>query len=183
MEELAYAASQLAGEVGIQVCVQFSPELLVPEQRIRDLCHENRCGSYGAHYMCPPYVGPIEEIQARLSGFHLGLLLQYSQPLDVRNDLEGVRRTKVDFQGKVLVLEELLRACGAEDAWGLIGGSCGLCEPSCKAATGEPCPYPAEARPSLESLAIDVLALLARFGLDAEFHPDRITWTGCLLIG
>ena len=182
MEELASAVSQLAEELGIQVCVQLSPELLVPEQRIRDLCHENKCGNYRAHYMCPPYVGTVEEIRARLSGYHLGLLLQYSQPLDVRNDPEGVKRTEVDFHGKVLMLEELLRAYGAEDAWGLIGGSCALCEP-CKAASGEPCRYPEEARPSLESLAIDVLALLARFDLDNEFHPDRITWTGCVLIG
>jgi hypothetical protein len=34
---------------------------------------------------------------------------------------------------------------------------------------------------SLESIAVDVIALLDRFGLDSDFHPHRITWTGCIL--
>jgi len=64
--------------------------------------------------------------------------------------------------------------------WGMVGGSCELCQP-CRAAIGEPCPKPEKARMSLESIAVDVIALLDRFGLDSDFHPHRITWTGCIL--
>jgi len=45
----------------------------------------------------------------------------------------------------------------------------------------EPCTYPDRARMSLEAIGIDVIKLLDKFGLDSEFHPDRITWTGCIL--
>ncbi|MGB3129188.1 MAG: DUF2284 domain-containing protein, partial [Dehalococcoidia bacterium] len=64
--------------------------------------------------------------------------------------------------------------------WGMIGGSCALCE-VCRVKFDEACPFPDEARTSLESIAVDVLALLDIFDLDNEFCPDRITWTGCIL--
>lgn len=169
-----------ARQLGIETCLEFSPRLLVPEQRIRDLCFENKCGNYRSNYMCPPHVGSLEEIKARLPEFRRGVLLQYSKPLDVRNDDEGVKRTKVEFHHKILRLEESLRNQGIERVWGMIGGSCELCD-VCRAKFGEPCPYPDKARMSLESISIDVLTLLDRFGLDNKFHPDRITWTGCIL--
>jgi predicted metal-binding protein len=160
--------------------VEFDPRLLAPEQRIRDLCLENLCGNYRNNYLCPPRVGSLEEIEARLKRFQRGLLLQYSRPLDVRKDIDGLRQTKVDFHRKVLQVEEALSRSGAKAVWGMIGGNCALCEP-CKATTEEPCPHPNEARTSLEAIGIDVMALLDRFGLDTRFRPDRITWTGCVL--
>ena len=66
--------------------------------------------------------------------------------------------------------------------WALIGGSCRLC-PTCAAVEKKPCRHPDKARTSLEALGIDVIALQQRLGLDAAFLPDRITWTGCILIG
>ena len=180
MGTLAMKVFALAGQLGIETCLEFNPCLLVPEQRIRALCFENRCGNYLNHYMCPPYAGSLEEISAWLGKFQRGILLQYSRHLDVRSDAEGLKQTKVDFHNKILRLEELLKSEGVECVWGMIGGSCELCE-VCGAKLGEPCLYPDKARMSLESIAIDVLALLDRFGLDCSFYPDRIIWTGCIL--
>lgn len=170
----------LARKLGIHTCLEFSPELLVPEQKIRDLCQENKCGNYGGNYMCPPHSGSLEEIKARLGKFGRGILLQYSQPLDVRSDQAGLRQSKLYFHHGILRLEEFLRSAGLEDVWGIIGGSCELCE-ICRAKLKTPCPYPQQARTSLSSIAVDVMALLDRFGLDNRFHPDKITWTGCLV--
>jgi predicted metal-binding protein len=86
----------------------------------------------------------------------------------------------MNFHGKVLFIEELLKEKGIKRLWGMIGGACGLCV-VCKARDGQPCPYPDRARTSLEALAIDVPKFLATFGLDNRFHEDRITWTGCVL--
>lgn len=180
MDELVAGMLKSARESGIETCVEFEADLLVPEERIREYCYENKCGNYRNNYMCPPHVGSIEEIRARLSAFRRGVLLQYSKPVDVRNDIVGVRQTKVDFHRKILRLEAVLKEEGVDGVWGMIGGSCALCE-VCKAEFDEPCPFPDQARTSLESIAINVLALLDRFDLDNEFHPDRITWTGCIL--
>ena len=180
MAALVMSILEFARQLGIETCVEFRPEFLVPEQRIRDLCSENKCGNYGNNYMCPPHVGSIGEIKAWLTKFHRGVLFQYSKPLDLRNDREGVKQNKIDFHHKILRLEEFLGSEGTKPVWGMIGGSCELCEP-CRAKLGEPCPYPDKARMSLESIAIDVLSFLDKFGLDNEFHPDKITWTGCIL--
>lgn len=169
-----------ARQSGIETCLEFDPTLLVPQQKVRELCFENRCGNYGNNYMCPPHIGSLYEIKARLKNFQRGMLLQYSQPQDVTSDLKGLRQSKLDFHDKVLSLESSLRKKGFEEIWGMIGGNCALCE-FCRARTVEPCPHPQKARASLESIGIDVLALLTAFGLDTKFRADRITWTGCIL--
>ncbi len=171
---------EIARQLEIEICLGFSPCILIPEQGIRDLCSEDKCGNFGKHYMCPPYVGSIEEHKERLKRYQHGILLQYSKPLDVNKDHKGMKKTKVDFHHKILHLEDSLKSKGVKDVWGMIGGSCDLCD-ECMAMLGKPCPYPDKARMSLESIAIDVLALLDRFGLDNRFYPDRITWTGCVL--
>lgn len=180
MDELSSDISRFAESLGIETCREFDPGLLVPEQRIRDLCHEDKCGKYGKHYMCPPLVGTLDEFRARIGEFRRGVLLQYSERLDVRNDREGVMRTKLDFHQRVLEFEEMLGQKGIMPVWGFIGGSCDLCQP-CEAAINKPCPHLEKARMSLESIAVDVIALLDRFGLDSRFHHDRIIWTGCVL--
>jgi predicted metal-binding protein len=159
---------------------EFSAEMLVPEERIRAFCAENKCGSYGHNYMCPPHAGSLEGIRKNLRNFSRGLLFQHSKALDIINDRERVRETKLDFHKKVLQIEDFLRRSGAGKVWGLIGGSCELCEP-CRVDISEPCPYPERARMSLEAIGIDVLDLAAKLGLDSEFHTDRIVWTGCVL--
>jgi len=180
METSVISVLKCARRLGIGICLEFSAELLVPEQRIRNFCLENKCGNYRNHYMCPPYVGSLREIKAQLKKFQRGVLLQYSKSLDVINDNESLKQSKIDFHKKILRLEECLKSEGIKHVWGLIGGNCELCE-VCGAKLGEPCPYPDRARPSLESIAIDVLALLNKFGLDNKFHPDKVTWTGCIL--
>ena len=188
--------SKAAKRLGIETCLEFDPKLLVPQQKVRAACMENKCGSYGTHYMCPPYIGTIDEIKSRLKKFQRGVLLQYSQPVNVKSalegfmksgpeglmvsDLEGLIKSMLDFQNKVLSLERSLRKQGIEEIWGMLGGNCRLCEP-CLAATGEPCLYPKKARNSLESIGVDVITLLNSFGSDSKFRDDKITWTGCIL--
>ena len=174
------AISKLAGQLDIETCLEFDAGLLVPEQRIRDYCVENKCGNYGSNYMCPPYIGTVDETKSRLAKFLRGVLFQYVRIVDVRNDYAGVMQTKVDFHEKVLRMEEFYINKGITLVWGMMGGSCGLCE-VCGAGSGKPCPYPDKARMSLESIAIDVVSLLDKLGLDSKFHHDKITWTGCVL--
>ncbi|MDM7998806.1 MAG: DUF2284 domain-containing protein [Dehalococcoidia bacterium] len=166
--------------MGFDLCLEFDPALLVPEKRIRAYCIENRCGSYNAHHMCPPRVGSLAEVTARLRRCRQGFLLQYSRPLDVVHDFEGVLRTKLEFHRLILRLERRLSRRGFTGVWGLIGGNCGLCR-TCTAVKDEPCRHPEKARTSLEALGVDVVGVSEKLGLDGRFHPDRVTWTGCIL--
>jgi predicted metal-binding protein len=172
----------LAGLLGIEIAGQFDPETIVPEERIRAFCRQDKCGNYALNYMCPPFVGTIEEIKAKLNNYRRGLLIRYTREIDIQKDREGVFRTQTDFHHKILKIEKCLCKSERAPVWGLIGGNCRLC-PVCRAKTSEPCLFPGEARMSLEAIGIDVLRLLAKLGLDNRFHADKITWTGCILIG
>ena len=174
------AFEELANDLGIETCIGFNTELLVPEERIRTFCFEDKCDHCGKNYMCPPYVGSLEEIRLKLRKFQCGLLLRYSKSIDVRSNKAGVIKTMVDFHNKVLQMEESLKERGVNPIWGMIGGNCGLCD-ICRAKSNEPCLYPEKARMSLESIAIDVIALLDKLGQDNKFYTDRVTWTGCIL--
>ena len=169
-----------AKKLGIATAVEFDASLLVPQESIRAYCYENKCGKYKKHYMCPPHSGTVADNKAMLRHYRNGILFQYEKPLDVAHDAEGLSQSKLEFHTKILMLEKLIRDSGASNVLGIIGGSCELCD-ICKATTNEPCAHPEDARMSLESMAIDVMALLDHLGVESEFRPDRIKWTGCVL--
>jgi predicted metal-binding protein len=170
----------LSTKLGIYESIEFDPFLLIPEDRIRKYCQENICGQYGKHYMCPPLIGTVEEIKSKLKTYNKAILVRYQEEVDVKNDRKKVKRSKIDFHKKILELEKFFCQKGIE-SWGLVGGSCSFCI-ECKAVTNRPCKHPHKARPSLESLGIDVQRLLDNFGLDNKFYSDKVIWTGCILI-
>lgn len=167
-------------KIGLDHCEEFSPKLLIPEERIREYCHQNVCNKYGKHHMCPPFVGTIEETKSKFKDYDKAILLRYSQNLKVSEDISGVEKSKVEFHKKILKIEKYLGDRNIE-CWGLIGGSCFLCK-ECMAIYNKPCKNPNMARPSLEALGIDVQKLLDNFGLDNNFYSDKILWTGCVLM-
>lgn len=168
--------------LGASNCRFISPRLLVPQERIRNYCYEDKCGCYNKHLMCPPNTETIPEIVKKLKGFQTGILIQYSEDLDVHNDMAGLRETKLRLHHIVLETEKYLEEKIAfKNIWGMIGGACALCD-ECAGRRGDLCIYPDMARTSLEALAIDVVSLLEQLNLDAEFCKDRITWTGMILL-
>ncbi|MDD5127704.1 MAG: DUF2284 domain-containing protein [Dehalococcoidales bacterium] len=166
--------------LGISFARAFPPGLLIPQERVRGYCRENKCGSYNRNYSCPPSIGTLEEIRERLGQFQQGIILQYSQPAVIEKGNRELQKTKIDFHLKILKLEEFLKKTGAENVMGMPGGSCGLCR-TCRAVESRPCRHPGRMRFSLEAAGIDVLGLLAQLGMDNRFYPDKINWTGCVL--
>jgi predicted metal-binding protein len=172
----------LLHSLNIDVFQDIDPRVLIPEQRIIGFCINNACGNYGTRYTCPPLNGSLEDFIQKLKQYKYGILVQYSKSIILKGNTGGVRETLFDFHNKILMIEDFLTGKGFKSIWGLIGGTCLLCE-QCGAKTGEPCRHPDKARPSLEAIGIDVLTLLDKLGLDNKFHKDKITWTGCVLIG
>ena len=170
--------SQAADSLGLTNCLAFDPALLEPEEHVRAACRRNKCGTYARNYMCPPYCGTLAKLSNKFRDYTGGWLVQYSVPLDVKHDKEGLDRSKLDFHHKVLELEKEFPP--ESRVWGLIGGSCGLCE-RCNVLVGKPCAHSRDARSSMESVGIDVARLLEHLGLVLEFRDDRVTWTVCVL--
>ena len=173
--------ADLMKKLGIETYVEFSLNGTEPEQRIRGFCEANKCGNYGKNHMCPPYVGTLDEIAAKLRTYRRGILMQYVKHLDVHNDKVGLRRSRNEFLMKALQIEKYLQETGITQLWTLVGGCCGVCD-ICTATVGLPCRHPEQARMPMEGLGIDVLALLERVGLDNRFHDDKVTWSACILV-
>jgi predicted metal-binding protein len=168
--------------LGATHCEFIPARHLVPEERIRGYCYQNVCGNYDKHLTCPPATGTISEIQQRLKRFKTGIVIQYSENVNVQKDKVGLRRTKLKLHHIVLETERYLKEkINPEHIWGMIGGNCDLCD-ECAGYRGSPCEHPDQARVSMEALAIDVIGLLKKLHLDAEFHPHKITWTGVVLM-
>ena len=49
--------------------IDFEPEF-------RKLCESNACGLYGKSWMCPPDVGPVEDLIAQAKQFRWALVFQ-----------------------------------------------------------------------------------------------------------
>ncbi|UCD09205.1 MAG: DUF2284 domain-containing protein [Dehalococcoidales bacterium] len=174
------SVNEYSEKLGIDVCVVLDPAVLVPEERIRSYCEENKCGNYGKNYTCPPNAGSLDEICERLKNYKHGYLFQYSEKMDLKKDWKQLVKSKDDFHKMILEIEDYLKKEGIIEIWGLIGGNCGLCE-TCAIQKDKPCCHPDKARMSLEAIGIDVVGLLDKLELDSKFHVDRITWTGCVL--
>ena len=153
---------------------------LVPRPHVRGLCAADRCGEYGRHHLCPPAVGTLAQCAARLQAFHHAVLVQQGYAVEVA-DRPAAEATKRDLHERVLALETAARAALWPGAWALMAGSCNLCSP-CTIVHGKACPYPGSARPSLESMGVDVIALVGPLGWPTAFRTDRIDWVGALLV-
>ena len=174
------AAIETIQSHGAPRCVWLPVSLLVLDDAVRATCENGRCNGYQRNYMCPPFIGDFETIRERLSWFDSGVLIQKSYPLSDKRDFDAIVHTQRDFHAFVHDAEKFLAAAGIKNHWGMIGGQCVLCVP-CKAESGAPCAYPDKARNSLESIGVRVLALARKLHMDAEFHDDKIVWTGCVL--
>jgi predicted metal-binding protein len=177
-----HAILQTIKELGASHCRFVSSGLLLPEERIREYCYENRCGCYGRHLMCPPRTGSIAEATKKFGMFTTGILVQYSRVLDVKKEVAEVTASKRKLHHIILDTETYLKEkAGMVKTFGMIGGECALCE-TCAGYRGEACVYPDRARPSLEALGVDVIGLLKSLSLDGNFYDDKITWTAMVLM-
>ncbi|WP_054871434.1 DUF2284 domain-containing protein [Caloranaerobacter sp. TR13] len=161
-------------------------EVLINEieitQTVRNYCIQNKCEQYGANYMCPPYVGGIEEFKKKLKTYNVGFIVIVKDNVNDPNDMKEFYKPAYKLHEIMLELEEEVKKLGFENSYALIGGNCKLCK-VCNAKLGiKKCNYPNKARPSLEAMGIDVINTCKKIGINIEFRKDEVTWVGLLLI-
>ena len=167
-------------ECGAYKAAVIPRDAVVLNAEFRAMCEANRCGVYGKCYMCPPDVGPVEELMARVRGYDKGLLYQTVTPLEDSFDIEGMARAKKDFVALSQRLRDALLPVLGDGALHLSGGGCGLCE-VCAKVTDEPCRHPDRAMASLESCGIDVYNTTKGTPLRYINGPDTVTYFGMVL--
>lgn len=141
----------------------------------RELCEKNVCGRFGKCYTCPPDVGDIDELIAKLKSYDLALVYQTL----------GVLEDSFDFEGMIEAGEkhaELVRRIMNEydGALHLGAGGCKLCQ-RCGKITGEPCRHPNEAIASLEAHGVNVSRLAEISGMKYINGQNTVTYFGAML--
>lgn len=153
--------------------IHFEPEF-------RKMCESNACGMYGKSWMCPPCVGPVENLIAQAKTFSRALVYQTVNPLEDSYDFEGMMEAGQQMnQLTQRVRSELQNAFGSR-ALHFGAGGCRLC-PACAKRSEQPCRFPDKALVSLEAYGVNVSKLAELAGMKYINGQDTVTYFGAVL--
>lgn len=165
-------------ECGAQRAVAVRREDIRYDLIFREICRGNACGGWGACWMCPPDVGPAEELIEQARRFPGGVLYQNVYPLEDSFDYEGMMDARRAHQACSMRIAQVL----PEGVLHLSVGGCGVCE-RCAKKDGEKCRFPDKALPSLEAYCINVYDTAENAGLKYINGQDTVTYFGMVLFG
>jgi len=148
----------------------------------RDICQSNACGNYGQCYMCPPDVGDIHEMMARVHTYQSAVLYQTIHALEDSFDYEGMVEAGARHAAVSQALEQRLCEAGTAGYMHLSAGGCKVCE-VCAKREQLPCRYPDRAMPSMESYGVNVYQTAQQAGLKYINGQDTVTYFGMVLWG
>ena len=60
---------KLALESGVKAAQYLPGSAVVTDEVFRRICEGNACGKFGRCYMCPPFIGPIEELMEKVKQY------------------------------------------------------------------------------------------------------------------
>ena len=153
---------------------------IVYSRTFRDMCALNSCGMYGRCYMCPPDVGPIDELMAAAQAYPRALLYQTINGLEDSFDIEGMQEAKKHHNQLSQRLRDVLDGVLAPGALHLSGGGCGVCS-VCAKQEGQPCRHPDRAMPSLEAYGMDVYNTTSSTEMKYINGQNTVTYFGMVL--
>ena len=134
----------------------MDPKDIVVSHWVRMKCMYG-CKSYGRNASCPPNVPSVAECQQFFAAYHRAALFHFTKKVDKPEDRHAWTR-KVN-QG-LLQLERAVFLAGYYKAFLLATDSCAICA-TCP-GTRDACKHPMAARPSPESMAVDIFATARR---------------------
>ena len=155
-------------------------EQIVLDKTFRAACATNACGVYGKCYMCPPDVGDIDSLMARVGDYRFALVYQTVSELEDSFDFEGMVAAKKRTYPLAQSLRGVFSDRGVTDALHLGAGGCGVCTP-CAKTEGLPCRYPDKAMASLEAYGFNVSELARAAGMKYINGQNTVTYFGAVL--
>ncbi|HVI43123.1 MAG TPA: DUF2284 domain-containing protein [Anaerovoracaceae bacterium] len=165
--------------LGAKKAVLISVEDISFEPTFRDACKQNFCGMYGRCWMCPPDVGPVEELISMAQKYRYTLVFQTVFPLEDSYDIEGMLDAGKRHNNLIQTLSDQMKG---ESFLCLTGGACQVCV-SCAKQEGIPCRFPEKATASLEAYGIDVSQLARVSGMNYINGANTVTYFGAFLFG
>ena len=170
---------RLALESGAKAAQYLPGSAVVTDPVFRKICEGNACGKYGRCYMCPPFIGPIEELMAKVTQYRHSVLYQTVGTLEDSFDFEGMMEAGKNHNQCSQRLRKKLEGllpCHLH----LTGGGCHLCE-RCAKLDDQPCRHPGKALTSLEGYGIDVYRTSKATELKYINGENTVTYFGIVL--
>lgn len=172
----------LAAECGAKKAAIIDAKTIVLSADFRKICESNGCGNYGRCYMCPPLVGDIHALMAKVRAYPKAMLYQTIGRLEDSFDIEGMTLAAMEHAQVSRRLQQRITDLRQEGVLHLTCGGCRLCE-TCALAHGQPCRHPGWPLPSLESYGIDVYNTTKDTELKYINGPNTVTFFGMVLWG
>ena len=149
---------------------------LTLQRELRHYCEQNHCGLYGLNHACPPRVGDIDSLIAKLRGYDSAVFFQNVYPLEDSFDFEGMMEAMENHQDMTKkIASAVYAALGKSAALVLSAGGCTLC-PACAAKSNEPCRRPDALLVSLEAYGVNVSQVGEVSGLGYINGPNTVTY-------
>lgn len=155
---------------------------IVLSEVFRDICASNQCGKYGKCWMCPPDIGPIDELMAKVKSFPKAVLYQIIWEIEDSFDFEGMMEAGEKNSALSQRLQKVLKAEMEVPFWHLTSGGCHVCK-ACARAADKPCRFPERALTSLEACGIDVYNTTKDTQLKYINGQNTVTFFGMVLYG
>lgn len=153
---------------------------LVIDNRVRLKCQVPVCPDFNRHLMCPPNSMPVEEFRSLCSQYSAALIVQVKS--DGFEDKQLVEAEKM-LHSIINKTEGRALSEGSYLAAGFIASSCKLCPECVGINSGEPCRHPYQARPSIESMGVDIFKTANNAGMDFKLGlSPEVVYSGLLLL-
>ena len=149
-------------------------------ESFRALCEANTCGSYGKCWMCPPFIGPVEERMEEIRSYPHAVMFQTIWELEDSYDLEAMEEGARKHARAAMALREAAGTVLKNKFLVLSCGGCNLCE-QCAKITEEPCRFPDKALSSVEGYGVDVYRTVKGTELKYINGADTVTYFGMIL--
>ena len=146
----------------------------------RKACEQNFCGHYGKCWTCPPHVGEVDSLIARVQGYRRAIVMQTVSELEDSYDFEGMEEAGAKHTAlSAMLFDELLTHLQGP-ALRLGVGACTLCQP-CAITEDRPCRFPDRAIASLEAHCISVSKLAGKSGMKYINGENTVTYFSLFL--
>jgi predicted metal-binding protein len=185
----SYCELALQSGASAAVCVPAGDVSI--DERVRLKCVIPRCIRAGETPNCPPHAPDLDLVRRAVARFSWAILFKCNvEPIEAyapgRGATKAEQRRVLSFHQKsgqvVHVLERQAYKDGYHLALGLGGGSCKdyLCQGQfCQFLDSGRCRFPQHARPAMEAMGIDVVALTNKVGWPMYALLDDLSAIPC----
>lgn len=175
MEKMKAKILEIVKEKAFQFA-EIETKDLVFDEFVVNACKANYCGKYGKSWVCPPALGSLDELKAKILKHEKALVYTTKHNLEDSFDFEGMMAAKEEHVNIDLLFQNEVTALGG---FALGAGGCSKCE-RCT-YPDSPCRFPDIAKPSVEAHGIDVTKLATTANINYHNGVNTVTYFTLIL--